>query len=374
MTELAIRRVAGIGGGVRTKLWIVRWWVAGRVLVFATAAAMHAVGPRGLIGHDERGSVVGVLGAWDGRWYRTVAENGYLLEPGRQSDPAFFPFYPMLLRMLNALGIGYGGAGILLSSVAFLAALIAFERLTCELLGAAVARRTTVYVALFPLGYVFSMSYPESMVLLLMSLAALAARRGLWLWTAALLAMGALARPEMLLLALPLLPLALRERRGRHRGLALGAVFAPLAALGSFALYLGLRLGDPLAWMDAERAWGRQFTALGLLRAIENVPDSVGDNAWTIRDVVLFAVYLALLGVARKGGVPRLWLLASTLIVVLPTFSGSFQSVGRFGLLAPAMYWALAIISERVVVDLALRSVAAALLVGGVVSLAYVFP
>lgn len=355
-----------------TRLWVVGWWLAGRAIVFATALVLELVGPRGLIGIDERAHAVGALSSWDGRWYRTVAQTGYLLEPGRQSDPAFFPLYPILLRGAHALGLGYETAGLVLSNVAFLAALFLFEVLTRELFGPAVARRTTVYLALFPMGFVFSMEYPESVVLCLIALATLAALRRRWGTVAVLTALGTLARPEMLFVSLALLPLARAERE--RRGLAVGALLAPAAALGSFALYLQLHLHDPLAWTHAERAWGRKFTPLGLYRAIESIPQTFGGNAWVARDIAFFAIYVVLLALAYRHGVPRLWVLAGALIVVLPTFSGSFHSDARFGLLAPAVFWGLAAAGERARVDTAIRWVSAMLLVGGTLSLAYVFP
>jgi hypothetical protein len=334
---------------------------------------MHALGPRGLIGTDERAHLLGALGAWDGRWYRTVAANGYLLQPGRQSDPAFFPFYPLLLRGVHAFGIGYVTSGVVLSQLAFLAALAAFATLTSDLFDETFARRATVYLALFPMGFVFSMAYPESVVLLAIALAAIAATRRHWGRAAALTGLGALARPETVFLSLPLAAKAWREHE--QRGIAFGAVAAPFAALASFALYLQVNLHDPLAWTHAERAWGRRFTPLGLFRAVEHVPSAFAGNAWIVRDVVFFVVYLALLWLALRRGAPKLWVAAGALIVVLPTFSGSFHSVGRFGLLAPAVVWGLAALGERGPrIDRAIRCVSLLLLVGGTVSLAYVFP
>lgn len=356
-----------------SRTWVVGWWAAGRAAVLVTALVMHAVGPRGLVGPDERTHLLGVLGSWDGRWYRTVAANGYLLEPGRQSDPAFFPFYPMLLRALNAFGIGYVTGGVVLSQLAFLAALFAFATLTRDLFDETFAERATIYLALFPMGFVFSMAYPESIVLLAIALAAVAAARRHWSRTGALAGLGALARPETLFLSIPLAARAWREPD--RRGSAFGAVAAPFAALASFALYLQVHLHDPLAWTHAERAWGRSFTPLGLVRAVEHLPSTFAGNAWIVRDVVFFAVYLVLLWLAWRRGAPKTWVVAGALIVVLPTFSGSFHSVGRFGLLAPAIVWGLASLGERRPrVDLAIRTASLLLLVGGTVSLAYVFP
>ncbi len=374
MTQAAVPAEARSLEWVREHAWIAGWWAGGRALVLGTAAIMHFVGPHGLIGPDERAHLLGAAGAWDGRWYRTVAENGYLLEPGRQSDPAFFPLYPLLLRALHGIGLGYLGAGLLLSQLAFLAALVAFEVLTRELLGSTRARRAVVYLALFPMGFVFSMTYPESVVLCAIALAAVAALRRRWITAAILLAAGSLARPETLFVAIPIAALAAHERIPGRRGPAFGAVLAPFAAVGSFALYLAVTLHDPFAWTHAERAWGRRFTPTGLVTTIHDLPAAVQSNAWVLRDVGFFVAYLVLLHLALRAAVPRTWVLAGAIVTILPTFSGSFHSIGRFGLLAPAVFWGLAELGDSPRRDTAIRAVSAVLLVGGTASLAWVFP
>ena len=125
-------------------------------------------------------------------------------------------------------------------------ALAAFHALTQDLFDESMARRATAYLAVFPFGYAFSMVYPESIVLALIALAALAARRRHWGLAAVCAAAAALARPEGLFVALPLAVLAWQQRETlspRARGVALGAVLAPAAAIGSFSLYLGSVLG-----------------------------------------------------------------------------------------------------------------------------------
>jgi hypothetical protein len=363
VSELVLERVRPLERG-----WILGWYAASRALVFVTASLVDAFGPRGYTGNDERLHPFGVLASWDGRWYRTVAENGYLLEPGRQSDPAFFPLFPMLLRAGHALGMSYPVAGIVIANVAFLVALFLFEALTRALFGSEMARRATVLLAVFPLSFVFSLAYPESVVLALIAGAALAAYRGRWGITAAALAAGALARPETVFVALPLLPLARRARTGA----AYGALLAPVAAVGAFALYLGHTLGDPLAWTQAERAWGRKFELLGFVRAVELIPQQFHGNGGVARDVACFLVYAVLLAIGWRRGVPRLWVLAALVVVVLPTFSGSFHSIGRFGLLAPAVVWGAAqAIRSRPALA---YGVSAGLMVAGVATLPYFFP
>jgi len=357
--------------------WLVGWWAAGRAVVLVSALAVYAFGPVGYLRAALRGHPLGLLGAWDGRWYRMVAEYGYLLVPGRQSDPAFFPLYPLLLAGSHELGIGYDAAGILLSNLALLVALSVLYALTRELLGEAHARRATTYAAIFPLGYAFSMMYPESVVLALVAGAGLAALRGRWLLAAACAGGAALARPEGIFVALPLAGIAWRQWRllsPPRRGLALGAVAAPAAALASFPLYLDRVLHDPLAWSRAEHAWGRRFTPLGIVRAFELLPAQVERSGWVLRDVVALALYLVLLVLARRAAAPWTWLAAGAAIVVLPAFSASFMSIGRFGLLAPPVFWGLAELGREPRRDRAIRAVSLALLVLATVTVPFVFP
>jgi hypothetical protein len=371
----------GVASGALVRLrrhaWLLGWWAAGRVVVLVAAVAVHLFGPEGYLHAQVRGSAFGLLDSWDASWYRMIAGYGYLLVPGRQSDPAFFPLFPLLLRVVHPLGLGYGTAGILISNVALLVALAVLYALTRDLLGESLARRATIYAAIFPLGFVFSMVYPESLVLALIAGSGLAALRRHWLLAAACAGGAALARPEGIFVALPLMGIAWQQWRTltpAGRGLAVGAVAAPAAALASFPLYLNRVLHDPLAWSHAEHGWGRHFTPLGIVDAFAQLPGQVVRSGWALRDVVFLFVYLVLLVFARRAGAPWLWLAAAVAIVVLPAFSASFMSIGRFGLLAPPVFWGLAEIGRRRNADRVIRAVSIALLVAATVTVPFVFP
>jgi hypothetical protein len=126
-------------------------------------------------------------------------------------------------------------------------------------------------------------------------------------------------------------------------------VFAGPASLLGFALYLWRTTGDGLAWSHAERAWGRSFSLTGPWHAFLG-PFTIWlhpTNAWLFRDVASCAVYLGCLAIAWRAGLPRSWIVAGILIVCLPIGTGSFTSDSRFGLLAIAAYWGLAVAARR---------------------------
>jgi hypothetical protein len=221
------------------------------------------------------------------------------------------------------------------------------------------------------------MAYPESVVLVLLLAAPLAALRRHW-WLAAFCAgMAALGRPEGLFLALPLADIAWRQRQSLSpagRGAAVAAVMAPVAAIASYSLYLSTVLRDPLAWSQAQRAWGRQFELSGAYEAFVHLPVTIRHDVWLMRDVAFFFLYLLLLYAARRVGTPLAWLVAAAAIVIVPIFTGAFDSIARFGLLAPPLFWGLAGLTRSARSE---RVVCVVLLVGlvlGTMSLAYVFP
>lgn len=357
---------------------IVAWWAASRVVVVGSGLVLHWTGaPRGYFNARIFRHALGPLESWDGMWYRRIAAHGYLFVPGHQSDPAFFPLYPLVLKFLDAIGIPTGAGGVIVSNLVFLPALLAFCSLGEELFSANLARRATVLLAVFPTSYVCSMVYPESLVLLAFALSGTFALRGRWLACATAAGIAALARPEGVMLVLPIAASVIARRRKLRpgdQGRAVAAILAAPAAAISFPLYLGWALHDPLAWSKAQHAWGRSFRLDGIFHAIRGVGEAMGDSAWTLRDVGLCVATLALLYAARSAGTPRGWILLGTLIVLLPLGSGSFSSDARFGFLALPAYWGLAsLCGTRVRFALAAGS-SAILLAGATVSLPLVFP
>jgi hypothetical protein len=329
------------------RLEIVGWWAASRALVFASAAVAQVIGwPRASWHPSLLGHPLILLGFWDGRWYRRIAEHGYLYIPGRTSDPAFFPLLPILEHAAQLLGVSTLVAGVAIANIALLVGLLAFYELGRRLLPETDARRAAMYVAIFPYTFVFSMAYPEALALACIALAGLLAVRGRWAAAACAAAAATLARPEGAFLVIPLAAIAAAQWASlpeRRRAWAVTAALAGPAALASFSLYLWSRVGDPLAWSKAEAAWGRSFSPTGVYRAAEQLLVATQHHdTWIYRDAASCVVYVGLLAVALHLRLPLGWILFGAAIVLLPLASGTFTSDGRFGLLALPVFWALA--------------------------------
>ena len=213
-----------------------------------------------------------VWGRYDTIWYLDLAQNGYVVKGPLatvQSNIAFFPLYPLLLRGLHALvpGAWQGDAAMYLcavaiSNVAAVAALALLFVLVREVWGDdGLARRAVLYTLLFPAGFFLSCAYSESLFLLLTVAAFLAAHRQRWWWAGACAALAAITRATGIFV-LPALGWAYMAQRGwslRRVRADAAALLLPLVAFALHAVNIGRISGDPLGMFHVQAAWHRHF-------------------------------------------------------------------------------------------------------------------
>jgi hypothetical protein len=295
-------------------LWVSRLliWVAGAgtVATLGFGPIRGAFDPPGVTrGFGWLGNLLAAPAArWDSAWYLVIAHYGYRPELGSYTSArdAFFPLYPLGVRVLSDIGLQAVLAGVLFSLAAFALALYGIHRLTTlELAGSGragggdVARLAVLVTALAPMAFFFSAVYSESLYLALSVGLFWCARQGRWAWVGILGALAAATRSTGLVLVAPALMLYLygpRQDRapdfapasplpaGRERvrsprafarrlgvgGLRIGRpryklrrnvlwlALAP-AGLGLYMAYLGFAGGEPLAPFHAQDVWGRHF-------------------------------------------------------------------------------------------------------------------
>jgi hypothetical protein len=331
--------------------------------------------------------------AWeraDALWYLRIADGGYA--PGDGSS-AFFPLYPLAVRAVSwALGGHPLAAGLLVSNVALLGALIALYRLTEREFSASVARATVLLVALFPASFFFVAPYSEALFLLLVVASFSAARRRRWPWAGVFGALAALTRSVGVVLAPALMAEAVHQfieaRRGG--GTALGGnggpsrttadpagrvvvpvpsgtadsprrlagrlawAALPVAGLGSYLAFWGIRYGDWLApyhdqarwqrttelpWVTVGHATHQAFTGLGAF------PDGYHLLDWLIVIPCLAAAGFAAWRFRPAYGIFT-WgcLLAPLSFIFAPR---AFMSDPRFVAPLFPVFWAGAVLIER---------------------------
>jgi hypothetical protein len=188
-----------------------------------------------------------LLGVWqrfDTLWYLRIAAQGYALDDG---STVYFALYPMFIRLLGTIfGGNYLLAALVISNLAFVGVLFCLYRLTERQFGEMAARRSTLYLSIFPTAFFFLAAYTESLFLLLTLAAFVTAQEKRW-WLAGTLGfLASLTRLQGIVLVAPLLYMYLRDkswhlsRLGPHM---LGPLIIPLGAV-LFVAYQYVEVGS----------------------------------------------------------------------------------------------------------------------------------
>lgn len=276
-----------------------------------------------LLARSHGYSAFGRLDTYDAPRLLRLADRGYdPLIPGylrgkpTTSNIAFFPLYPLLVRVVSAVpGISTLLAGYLVTAVGGLVAAAGLDRFGRRLLGGGAANgidsraaRTAglLFVAVWanwPHAVVLAMPYTEALYVALAVWAVLALLDGRWL-TAGLLtllagatrSLGVALAGAVAIAALMAVVRALRERRTLPWRPVAAAVLAPLGVLAYWG-YQWARTGRPDAWFWVQSTEWRS---------------SLDGGAYSLRTI----------GTALTGGAPlvivvcSLVLIASVLLVV----------------------------------------------------------
>jgi Mannosyltransferase (PIG-V) len=244
----------------RGRIWVpvLAVWAASRVFFFLFGVLGHEAvrqsQVRGL--HPEPLGALSYWAHWDGRWFAHIATNGY----DTDAATAFFPLYPLVLRVGAEAGVGVALFGVAISTLATLAALYFVFAIGRAWYGERAAFAAIVTLAFFPTAFYLNAVYSDPLFLALTAGAvwALYVRRSLLL-AGAFAALAALTRNIGGLLVLPLAYEWLRNRR-EFGWSGLVGVAGPVAGVLAYALFLWGRSGDPLLFSAAyEQNWHRSL-------------------------------------------------------------------------------------------------------------------
>jgi hypothetical protein len=313
------------------------------------------------------------LYAWDYNWYELIARSGYPAHVGGRQY-AFFPLWPLLLRWAGTHWDVVVGAG-----AAWLASAAAFFGVSAGL--PPVRLRSALALACWPGSFALALVYPDALALAAAAWAAALALRGKPLAAGALGAVAAFARPNGLLIAIPLLWLGRRSVRGW-----IGAAL-PVAAAAVVEAYFWARSDRATVFFDAQRLWGRGgphnfphwvhqadrllsnhgavigVFALAAVAALVLVWRRFGPRTAVVAGYACAVVFLLaatrslegfvdsaraalvlplLVLLWRMGERYRPWAAFATVVVASLLLSGTMQSFGRQSLFAFPIFWAIA--------------------------------
>jgi Mannosyltransferase (PIG-V) len=299
--------------------------------------------------HDL-GWALDVWARWDTEWFVKIAQHGYDAAPGA---PAFYPLYPSLIGLVAAPLLGhYVLAGVVIALIAAYASFVLFYGVAKERLGEDGARRALLYLAISPFALFLQAAYSESLFLMLALLAFVFAERGSFAAAGIAAGLALLTRNSGLALIPPLVLIAWPSWR------AIARLVPGLAIFALFPLVLWSELGDPFAWIGAQKQWERELSPAGPLGGIwlglthwhpvnTDLLHAITVNAECWAFLILYA-FLAVVAWRRFGAPYGLFaVLSLALPLSVPSQRWPLESIPRFGLVVFPLFLALATLGER---------------------------
>jgi len=214
-----------------------------------------------------------VWGAWDTGWYLDISHNGYTSRSldqllVQQTNIAFFPLYPSLMRFLGSIIGNHYIAGVIVSNFCLIVSCVYLYRLVRLDSGEANSIRSIKYLLIFPTSFILSGVFSESLYLALTLMCFYYARKGKWHLVGITGFCLSLTRSIGVLVILPLLyELLMQFRKEKKeiisfknpREIILPLFYLAFIPLGiiSYMIYNYYLTGDFLAFAHAQVMWGR---------------------------------------------------------------------------------------------------------------------
>jgi hypothetical protein len=204
-----------------------------------------------------------IWGQWDTGWYLDIAKNWYAAEAHYQYffNYAFFPFYPMLIKLLGFVIGNHYYAGLIISNVSLLGAAILLYKLVELDHDQEVALHSVKYLFIWPTSFILSGVLSEALFLMLVIGCFYSARKGAWLKAGIAGFFLSLTRVNGVCVGIPLLYEYMKGKNFRLKSIRVDILTLALLPLGLlvFCVFNYYLTGDYLAFVHIQSAWGRHF-------------------------------------------------------------------------------------------------------------------
>jgi hypothetical protein len=222
--------------------------------------------------------LLGAWNHWDACWYTTIASAGYGTTVGTGAT-TFFPFLPLLAGALAVVRGNLPIAFAAINGIALILALTGLRQLVARDVDDATARRTALYVVVFPAALFLIAPFTEAIFLAAAVWAFVGARSRRWEIAIVAGVVAGLTRPLGIVLMLPIAWEAARMVVDRWRAggprfrpgdvLAGFAIVAPGIAYAAFVAWTALVVGE--SYFASNAGWGAHHLVLPWDRLAQGV-------------------------------------------------------------------------------------------------------
>src|SRR3989344_2655787 len=160
-----------------------------------------------------------IWGVWDSGYYLDIAKRGYALDQNyeftvippqnsfgnNQYNYAFFPLYPIAIKLFSYLFKDFFISGVLVSNLSLLIMSFVLYKLTKLLFNDKIALSSVKFLFLYPTSFIYSAVYAESMLTLLIILACYLSEKKKILPSVIVASLAALTKLSGILVTMPLM-------------------------------------------------------------------------------------------------------------------------------------------------------------------------
>lgn len=286
------------------------------------------------------------FGGFDGVHYLRIAQNGY----EANFTQAFFPVYPLLIRLTNFLPASnldrsifvdpsFFITGLVLSNVLFVFALYFFYKIVEIDFDNKIAYLSTILLLVFPTSFFFGSVYTESLFLLLTTSSIYFMRKNKFLLSALLISVAGATR----VIGGFLIPLYFLEAyKSKNKWNYLYGLLTPLGII-AYMYYLNVNFNDPFYFFTSQASLNTGRDSEGLIMLpqviyrylkifVYNNPLTVSyfisflEMLFTLLPLGLFAVYFKKIHFG--------YLVFGVASLLVGTLTGTLSSVPRYSIFA----------------------------------------
>lgn len=274
--------------------------------------------------------------AWanmDGGHYLFIARSGYGLY-----EQAFFPLYPVLIRIFSFLPIPLPYVGLVISHVAFFIGILLFYDLALGV-NKKYAFWAVVFLLAFPTSYYFAAAYSTSLFFLLSVAGFSAVKKHRWLAAGVI---GAFASSTRIFGVFLLIPAIMEyvKTHAKIRWRDIAAIGLIPTGLIAYMTYLYVKTADAFSFIHVLPAYGSQRSAGRIVllpqvfwryaKILTTASPATVEYGIAVFEITAFIFFLYLLIRALKTNLNASYILYSAIVLVLPTLTGTLTSVPRY--------------------------------------------
>ena len=290
---------------------------------------------------------------FDGVHYLKIASKGY-----EQYTQAFFPLYPLSIHYVSRFfnTVNYLIVALLISNIFFFFGLFIFKKYLEQFLPKEKVFWTIIFLLTFPTSFFLHAVYPHGLFIFALASSLLFMRKKKYLLASFAAALSSTIRLIGIFIFIPFLLTIFNDKKRKiiHFLYAL----TPFIGLAAYSIYLYKTTGDPFYFFNSQPAFGaNRSTSLISLPQVYfrylKIFTSASLNFQFLVSLFEFFVFTFVFGCLlwqlktllkeKNKNTDLLGLnLFSIAAILLPTLTGTFSSIPRYALEAPAFFIFLA--------------------------------